>query len=191
MNERIHPGPGLLHAQLHADRHLGRAAAARPAPFQNRQDSSASKARSVTSAKMGTPTMGGIMFILPVVLLTVLLNAASLIGLNVLGRSVLVPRPGHALPTVCSAPSTTGKASAGRAAAWACAPAPNFSSRSSWQLIIALALKYILDVPELFWPGYVEPAFPRLGCTSPSPSSSSWACPTRSISPMVWTAWPG
>jgi len=43
------------------------------------------------SVKMGTPTMGGVLFILPVLLLTGLLNAASLIGLNVTGRSVLVP----------------------------------------------------------------------------------------------------
>ena len=42
-------------------------------------------------SKMGTPTMGGVMIILPVVLLTVLLNAASLIGVTVLGRSVLLP----------------------------------------------------------------------------------------------------
>src|SRR5512139_1651499 len=41
--------------------------------------------------KMGTPTMGGVMIILPVALLTLLLNAAQLIGLDVLGRSVLVP----------------------------------------------------------------------------------------------------
>jgi phospho-N-acetylmuramoyl-pentapeptide-transferase len=41
--------------------------------------------------KMGTPTMGGVLFILPVLLLTGLLNAAALIGLNVTGRSVLVP----------------------------------------------------------------------------------------------------
>lgn len=41
--------------------------------------------------KMGTPTMGGIMIILPVALITVLLNAASLIGMKLLGQSVLVP----------------------------------------------------------------------------------------------------
>jgi phospho-N-acetylmuramoyl-pentapeptide-transferase len=41
--------------------------------------------------KMGTPTMGGVMIILPVALITVLLNAASLIGMEVLGKSVLVP----------------------------------------------------------------------------------------------------
>ena len=43
------------------------------------------------NVKMGTPTMGGVLFILPVLLLTVLLNAAVFIGLNVIGKSVLVP----------------------------------------------------------------------------------------------------
>src|SRR5512135_3100174 len=43
------------------------------------------------NVKMGTPTMGGVLFILPVLFLTGLLNAAALIGLNVTGRSVLVP----------------------------------------------------------------------------------------------------
>ena len=43
------------------------------------------------NVKMGTPTMGGVLFILPVLLLTALMNAAALIGLEVTGRSVLVP----------------------------------------------------------------------------------------------------
>ena len=43
------------------------------------------------NVKMGTPTMGGILFIIPVVLLTGLLNAASFIGFDALGSSVLVP----------------------------------------------------------------------------------------------------
>ena len=43
------------------------------------------------NVKMGTPTMGGVLFILPVLLLTSLLNAAVFIGLEVIGRSVLVP----------------------------------------------------------------------------------------------------
>jgi phospho-N-acetylmuramoyl-pentapeptide-transferase len=42
-------------------------------------------------SKMGTPTMGGVMIILPVALITVMLNAASLIGMRILGQSVLVP----------------------------------------------------------------------------------------------------
>ena len=41
--------------------------------------------------KMGTPTMGGVMVVLPVLLLTALLNAVELIGLKLAGQSVLVP----------------------------------------------------------------------------------------------------
>lgn len=41
--------------------------------------------------KMGTPTMGGVMVILPVAMLTILLNAVSLVGLNIFGRSLMVP----------------------------------------------------------------------------------------------------
>ena len=43
------------------------------------------------NVKMGTPTMGGVLFIVPVLLLTGLLNAANLIGFDVIGSSVLVP----------------------------------------------------------------------------------------------------
>jgi len=43
--------------------------------------------------KAGTPTMGGIMVIVPVLLLTILLNAVALIGFTQsgIGRSVLIP----------------------------------------------------------------------------------------------------
>lgn len=41
--------------------------------------------------KVGTPTMGGIMFILPIVLITVLLNAVNLLNPELGGRSVLLP----------------------------------------------------------------------------------------------------
>ena len=43
--------------------------------------------------KMGTPTMGGVMFILPVLLLSGLMNAVALVGVSEggTGRSVLLP----------------------------------------------------------------------------------------------------
>jgi phospho-N-acetylmuramoyl-pentapeptide-transferase len=41
--------------------------------------------------KLGTPTMGGIMIVVPVTLVTLLMNAASLIGFTVTGRSILLP----------------------------------------------------------------------------------------------------
>jgi phospho-N-acetylmuramoyl-pentapeptide-transferase len=42
-------------------------------------------------SKLGTPTMGGIMIIAPVLLITILLNASQLIGITAGGRSILVP----------------------------------------------------------------------------------------------------
>jgi phospho-N-acetylmuramoyl-pentapeptide-transferase len=41
--------------------------------------------------KTGTPTMGGILIIVPVFLITAGLNVLNLLGLNVIGRSILVP----------------------------------------------------------------------------------------------------
>ncbi|HSN73740.1 MAG TPA: phospho-N-acetylmuramoyl-pentapeptide-transferase [Anaerolineae bacterium] len=41
--------------------------------------------------KMGTPTMGGLMVIIPVLLITSLLNIANLLGFNFIGQSVLIP----------------------------------------------------------------------------------------------------
>jgi phospho-N-acetylmuramoyl-pentapeptide-transferase len=41
--------------------------------------------------KLGTPTMGGLMIVVPVVLITVALNIYNLMGRTVIGRSILVP----------------------------------------------------------------------------------------------------
>lgn len=41
--------------------------------------------------KMGTPTMGGIMIVVPVVIITVTLNIYNLIGGTIIGGSILVP----------------------------------------------------------------------------------------------------
>jgi len=41
--------------------------------------------------KTGTPTMGGLMIIIPVLVITGVLNIGNLLGLNLLGRSILVP----------------------------------------------------------------------------------------------------
>jgi phospho-N-acetylmuramoyl-pentapeptide-transferase len=41
--------------------------------------------------KMGTPTMGGLMIVVPVVLITIALNVYNLLGQTVIGQSILVP----------------------------------------------------------------------------------------------------
>ena len=42
-------------------------------------------------AKVGTPTMGGVMFIFPTILITILVNAVVLLGNKPAGRSILLP----------------------------------------------------------------------------------------------------
>ena len=46
---------------------------------------------STHQVKTGTPTMGGLMILIPVLLITGILNIGNLLGLNLIGRSILVP----------------------------------------------------------------------------------------------------
>lgn len=41
--------------------------------------------------KTGTPTMGGLLFLVPVFVITVVLNIANLLGFNIIGQSILMP----------------------------------------------------------------------------------------------------
>jgi len=108
------------------------------------------------SVKMGTPTMGGIMFILPVVLLTLLLNAVSLFGLKMLGRSVIVP-----VAVLLSFGLLGGiddwEGIRGPRRGLGMRARTKFFFQVILALITSFALRYILGVPELFWPGYVGP----------------------------------
>ncbi|MBN1452490.1 MAG: phospho-N-acetylmuramoyl-pentapeptide-transferase [Anaerolineales bacterium] len=102
--------------------------------------------------KMGTPTMGGVMFILPVVLLTVLLNAVVLLGLDVVGRSVLVPlivMVGYgALGAIDDWQGIRGKRRGEGMTARV-----KFLAQVVLAVGTAWVLKYLLDVPEIFVPG--------------------------------------
>lgn len=106
--------------------------------------------------KMGTPTMGGLMFIIPVVLVTFLMNAANVIGLNIIGRSILLPVltliAFGVLGAIDDWEGIRG-------------PRRGLGMRARTKLIfqiilaaiIAFTLKFLLQAPELFWPGYVGP----------------------------------
>ncbi len=102
--------------------------------------------------KMGTPTMGGVMVILPVLLITSLLNAVSLIGLTVLGRSVMLPLGAMivyaALGAVDDWEGLTGKGSSKGMRA-----RTKFLVQVLFAVVFAFALRYLLDVPELYLPG--------------------------------------
>ena len=100
--------------------------------------------------KMGTPTMGGIMFMLPVTLLTILFNAVSIFGFNLLGRSVLLP-----------VLTMWAFALLGMIDDWEGIRGPRrgLGMRASTKLIIqvifaigiAFALRDLLKVPQLYW----------------------------------------
>ena len=102
--------------------------------------------------KMGTPTMGGLMIILPVALITVLLNAASLIGMKVLGKSVLVPLAAILgfgfLGALDDWQGIHGKRKGS---------GMRIRTKLLAQVVLALllagVLRYILGVPDLYIPG--------------------------------------
>lgn len=103
-------------------------------------------------SKMGTPTMGGVMFIIPVALITILLNAASLLGLTVLGKSVLLPLAVMVVFAILGAVDD-----------WEGIRGPRrglgMRARTKFiiQVILAAAaafvLRFVLDVPQMYWPG--------------------------------------
>lgn len=103
--------------------------------------------------KLGTPTMGGVLIILPVLLLTVLLNAAPLIGLSGLGRSVLLPLGTMIGFTILGARDDWEKLMAKRVRGEGMRPRTKFLIQCVFALIIAFGLRYFLQVPELYLPG--------------------------------------
>ena len=106
--------------------------------------------------KMGTPTMGGVMFLVPVALITVLMNAASLLGLDVLGQSVLLPL------IVMLAYGLLGmiddwEGIRGSRRGLGMRARTKFILQVIFAVGIAFVLKYMLYVPEMFWPSVNEP----------------------------------
>ncbi len=103
--------------------------------------------------KMGTPTMGGVMFILPVLLLTGLLNAAALIGLDVTGRSVLVPLIVMVSFGVLGA-IDDWEGIRGKRRGDGLRIRTKFLAQVALAVGTAFVLKYMLVVPDMFLPGY-------------------------------------
>jgi phospho-N-acetylmuramoyl-pentapeptide-transferase len=102
--------------------------------------------------KMGTATMGGVMFIIPVVLITVLLNAASLIGMRILGQSVLVPLIAMLSFAVLGA-IDDWQGVKGKRKGEGMRIRTKFAAQIVLGLGIAVVLRYMLKVPELYLPG--------------------------------------
>ncbi|MBT6152516.1 MAG: phospho-N-acetylmuramoyl-pentapeptide-transferase, partial [Chloroflexi bacterium] len=103
--------------------------------------------------KAGTPTMGGVMFVLPVLLLTVIINAVSLINPEIGGRSVMVP-----LFTMIAFAFLGGIDDWEKLKNKAAGEGMKARTKFLIQFLITLGIAYtlyaILDVPHLFIPGY-------------------------------------
>jgi len=104
------------------------------------------------NVKMGTPTMGGVMFILPVLLLTVLLNAVALLGLDVVGRSVLVPMIVMVSYGILGA-IDDWQGIRGKRRGEGMTARAKFIGQVVLALGTAWVLKYMLEVPEIYIPG--------------------------------------
>lgn len=104
------------------------------------------------AVKMGTPTMGGIMFLAPTILLTLLMNAAVVLGVGGIGRSILVPlivMVGYALlGAVDDWEGIRGKRRGDGMTMHA-----KFAGQVVLAIGTALVLKYVLKVPDLYVPG--------------------------------------
>lgn len=105
--------------------------------------------------KTGTPTMGGIMFLVPILVITGALNIANLLGNTLIGRSILVPMATLAMFGILGALDDLRGLRAKR----------NGNGNSSgllarykflWQivfaLVIAFALRYALDLHSVALP---------------------------------------
>jgi phospho-N-acetylmuramoyl-pentapeptide-transferase len=105
--------------------------------------------------KMGTPTMGGVMIILPVTLITVLLNAATLIGLDVLGRSVILPLIVMLIYGLLGAVDDW-EGIRGPRRGLGMRARTKFIIQVIFAVVIAFVLRYVVNVPEMYWPGFDE-----------------------------------
>jgi phospho-N-acetylmuramoyl-pentapeptide-transferase len=102
--------------------------------------------------KMGTPTMGGLMVIIPVAIVTILMNAVSLLGINVLGRSILLPL------FVMVAFGILGgiddwEGIRGPRRGLGMRARTKFFIQVILAIVIAYILKNVLYVPQVVWPG--------------------------------------
>ena len=105
--------------------------------------------------KMGTPTMGGVLFILPALLLTGLLNAAALIGLDVTGRSILVPLIVLVSYAVLGA-LDDWEGIRGKRRGEGMRARTKFAAQVVLAVGTAIVLKYVLEVKEMFLPGVAD-----------------------------------
>lgn len=106
--------------------------------------------------KMGTPTMGGVMIILPVLLVTVLLNSAELVGFDFSGKSIFVPMATMVIFALLGA-YDDWEGIRGKRKGDGISARTKFAIQCILALIIAWVLKTQIDAPGLYLPGVNKP----------------------------------
>jgi phospho-N-acetylmuramoyl-pentapeptide-transferase len=98
--------------------------------------------------KLGTPTMGGLLIVIPLLAMTLLLNTVPILGQTLLGRSVLLPLGVMvvfaALGAVDDILGLKGHPMRARV---------KFPLQAGVAILVAIALKYVLNVPNAKFTG--------------------------------------
>lgn len=102
-------------------------------------------------AKMNTPTMGGFMFLIPITILTVILNAVSLFGSRLFGSSIFVPLATLWLFALIGAVDDW-EGIRGPRRGLGMSARTKFTLQTLVAIAIAYSLKELLIVPNLYWP---------------------------------------
>jgi phospho-N-acetylmuramoyl-pentapeptide-transferase len=104
--------------------------------------------------KLGTPTMGGVMIVVPVVLITLMMNASSVIGVtSVLGRSIMLPMLVLVLYGILGGVDDW-EGLRGKRRGMGMRAGTKFFFQWLLAIITAWGLYYVLDVPNLYLPGF-------------------------------------
>jgi phospho-N-acetylmuramoyl-pentapeptide-transferase len=103
-------------------------------------------------SKSGTPTLGGVLFILPVLLITMLFNAASLMGFTILGRSIFLPMGTLIVFGLLGSVDDWKKLRGKRADERGMKARTKFLIQIIFGIIIAIGLQYVLEAPQLYLP---------------------------------------
>ena len=111
---------------------------------------------SKNQVKMGTPTMGGVMIIVPVLLITILLNSAELVGFQFSGKSVFVPMLTMVVFALLGA-YDDWEGIHGKRKGDGISARLKFGVQWGLALGIGWILKYVLDAPGLYIPGVNTP----------------------------------
>jgi phospho-N-acetylmuramoyl-pentapeptide-transferase len=105
--------------------------------------------------KMGTPTMGGWMIIVPVILITILMNAANILGLRIFSSIVFLPLVvllGYGLLGAID----DWEGIQGDRIGIGMRARTKLLLQVLFAIPIAILLKDVLHVPEMFWPGVYD-----------------------------------